>query len=206
MPRTAVLTCSCFGLSLHPRRRPRNPHASQPIDWGQRRLSQFHRAGLQFLRDLQGCGDLHSRRDRRSRKNPTQRTRTSRPGPRPQSVKEARPGKRDRRGLKNCLFALTGPLIARNHGGNRNQQKNKRTAQRTVSSLPQKHMICSASHPLSRSASSSDIYLTGGRFVDNQFRRFVRLSRCWVRSPPPLPTNPLAQNDLAISRGGKRRQ
>src|ERR1700687_5270878 len=31
-------------------------------------------------------------------------------------------------------------------------------------------------------------------------------SGSWVRSPPPLPTIPFAQNDLAISRGGKRRQ
>jgi hypothetical protein len=41
------------------------------------------RAVLRFLRDLQRCGDLDSCHDREAGKNPTQRTRTSRPGPRP---------------------------------------------------------------------------------------------------------------------------
>ena len=53
------------------------------------------------------------------------------PGPRPQSGKAARPAKKDRGHHKNCSFALTGPLMARNHGVNRS----KGTAQRTVSSL-----------------------------------------------------------------------
>ena len=32
--------------------------------------------------------------------------------------------KKNRGCLKNCSFELTGPLMARNHGGNRNQQRN----------------------------------------------------------------------------------
>jgi hypothetical protein len=52
--------------------------------------AQFHRSILRFLRDLQGCGDLDSRHDREAGKNPTQRTRTSRLGTRPQSGKAAR--------------------------------------------------------------------------------------------------------------------
>jgi hypothetical protein len=39
-------------------------------------------------------------------------------------IEAARPAKNDRGCLKNCLFALTGPLMARNHGGNWNQQGN----------------------------------------------------------------------------------
>jgi hypothetical protein len=86
--------------------------------WGRRRLSQFHRAVLRFLRDFQGCGDLDSRHDREAGKNPTQRTRTTRPGTRPRSGKAARPAKKGRGRLKNCSLALTGPFMAPNHGGN----------------------------------------------------------------------------------------
>jgi hypothetical protein len=73
---------------------------------------------------LQGCRHFHSRHDREAGKNPPQRTCTSRPGPRPRSGKAARPAKKDRGCRKNCSFALTGALMARNHGGNRNQQRN----------------------------------------------------------------------------------
>jgi hypothetical protein len=138
MPRTAVLTCSCFGLSLD----------REGVLETLTHLNRLTGAGVGCRSftgpDFDSCGIFKDAVTSilaviaAAGKNPPQRTRTSRPGPRPQSVKEARPGKRDRRCVKNCLFALTGPLIARNRGGNRNQRKNKRTAQRTVSSLSPK--------------------------------------------------------------------
>src|SRR5580698_7327984 len=93
-------------------------------------LDRFTREGvletlthLNRLTGAEACGDLHSRHDREAGKNPTQRTRTSRPGPRPQSGKAARPAKKDRGCLKNCPCARRWPLMVRNHGGNRNHQR-----------------------------------------------------------------------------------
>jgi hypothetical protein len=54
-----------------------------------------------------------------------------------------------------------------------------------LAASPKTYDLC-APNPLSRSASFPDIYLTGGRFAGNQFRRLVRLTWCWVRSSPPL--------------------
>ena len=74
-----------------------------------------------------------------------------------------------------------------------------------VMARPKTYDLC-APNPLSRSASFSDIYQTGGRFVGNQLRRFVSFFRCWVRSPPPLPTNCFRMNSVEVLRGDRRRQ
>ena len=105
---------------LHPRRRTRNPHPSQPIDW-RRRLSQFHRAILRLLRDLHGCGDIDSRHDRESGKNPSQRARTK-PGKRPQSGKAARPAKKESRMPQELLIFAYRAVVRENSVRLQNQQ------------------------------------------------------------------------------------
>jgi hypothetical protein len=72
---------------------------------------------------------------------------------------------------------------------------------------PKTYDLC-APNPLSRNASSSDIYPTGGRFVGNQLRRFVSPSRCWVRSPPPYQLSHSLQRtcDLRDAAKGSNKQ
>jgi hypothetical protein len=85
-------------------------------------------------------------------------------GRRPQSGKAAGPDKKDRGYLKNCPFALTGPLTARNHGGNWKPARELHSGPFLACS---KTYDLSAPNPLSTSASLSEIYLTGDRFVGN---------------------------------------
>jgi hypothetical protein len=80
--------------------------------------------------------------------------------------------------------------MAPNHG--RKLKSAKELHSGPFLACPKMYDLC-APNPLSRSVSSSDIYLTGGRFVGNHLSRFVSFSRCWesgavkgqIRLPDP---------------------